>query len=159
MSETRSEMEMRQAVVAEALSWVGTPYVSNAMVKGAVGGGTDCVMLLVAVYGNLGLLPKDLDPRPYPPQWHIHRNEELYMENIMKYAKEVPGPPARKPLPGDLVMFKIGKVFAHGSIIIDWPNVVHAIGAAVVMKEDVSKNIIGKRALALVPQRFFTLWD
>lgn len=152
------EAETRQRIVAEAMSWIGTPYVSNARVKGVAGGGTDCVMLLIAVYGDMHMLPADLDPRPYPPQWHVHRNEELYMQQILKYSYEVNPPPLRMPKPGDLVMFKVGRVFAHGAIIVGWPNVVHAIGNSIVMLEDVSKNTTGKRALALLPQRFFTLW-
>lgn len=152
------ETELRRLVVEEALSWVGTPYRSNAMIKGRQGGGTDCVMLLIAVYSKFGLLPGYVDPRPYPPEWHIHRNEERYMNEVMRLSTEVPGPPQRQPLPADVVMFKIGRVFAHGAIVADWPRVIHAIGNDVVLLQDVSKNIIGKRALAIVPQRFFTLW-
>lgn len=154
-----TEADARAKIVLEAESWIGTPYVSNAMVKGKNGGGTDCAMLLIAVYGNLGLIPKEFDPRPYPPQWHVHRNEEKYIGGVLGFAKEVAAPPIRAPKPGDVVMFKLGRVFAHGAIIVDWPMVIHAIGNGVVMKEDVSKSTTGKRALARVPQRFFTLWS
>jgi cell wall-associated NlpC family hydrolase len=149
-----SEEEARPKIVAEALSWVGVPYRSNAMVKDKVGGGTDCAMLLAAVYGPLGLIPGWVDPRPYSPQWHIHRNEEEYMGVVLAHAHEIAGPPR----PGDVAMFKIGKVFAHGAIVIDWPNVVHAVGGSMVLLEDVSKNRIGKRALWLVPRKYFSLW-
>lgn len=152
-----NEDEIRESIVKESLSWVGTPYVSNAMVKGKDGGGTDCAMLLIAVYRSLGLIPGDSDPRPYSPQWHVHRNEEKYMGIVLQYATEVEAPPKRMPKAGDMVMFKIGRVFAHGGIIINWPNIVHAIGDGIVMLDDVSKNTIGKRALANVPQRFFCL--
>lgn len=150
------EQEARTAIVNEALSWVGTPYHSNAAVKGNTGG-TDCAMLLVAVYSSVGVIP-EIDPRPYSPQWHIHRNEEEYLAAILRYAKEVVGPPERVPKPGDVALFRIGNLFAHGAIVVDWPNVVHAIGDLMVIKEDVSKNVIGKRALWNVPKRFFTLW-
>jgi cell wall-associated NlpC family hydrolase len=151
------EAIMRQRIAEEAISWIGTPYVSNAMVKGKAGGGTDCAMLLIAVYGELELIPKAFDPRPYPPQWHLHRNEEKYMEFVCRFATEVKAPPERMPKIGDVVMFKIGRLFAHGGIIVNWPNVVHAIGNNVVMMEDISRNTIGKRALAVVPKKFFTL--
>ena len=146
--------EMRQRIVEEAKSWIGTPYVSNAMIKGKRGG-TDCAMFLVAVYGDLGLIPKEFDPRPYPAQWHVHRSEERYLSHVLQFVKEIEGPPK----PGDLAMFKIGKVFAHGAIVENWPRVIHAVGDAMVLPEDISKSIIGKRALALVPQRFFSLWS
>lgn len=150
------EIAIRAAIVAEAKEWIGTPYVSGACIKGRRGG-TDCAMILVGVYGNLGLIPKEFDPRPYPPEWHVHRNEEKYMSFLLPFVTEVPGPPERLPLGGDLVMFKISRVFAHGAIIIDWPNVVHALGNDIVTPEDISKNTIGKRALWHMPKRFFML--
>jgi cell wall-associated NlpC family hydrolase len=152
-----TEVEGRRAVVVEAKSWVGTPYVSNGLVKGRRGG-TDCAMLLVGVYANVDLIPSDFDPRPYPPQWHIHRSEEKYANGMLQFASEVAGPPERRPLPGDLAMFKVGHVFAHGAIVIDWPFVVHAIGGSCVVLDDISKNTTGKRALWMVPKRFFSYW-
>jgi cell wall-associated NlpC family hydrolase len=114
-------------------------------------------MLLIGVYQPLNLMFADYrDPRPYPPQWHVHRNEEKYMEEVLRYAVEVPGPPQREPKPGDLVMFNLAKVFAHGAIITSWPRVIHAIGNNAVQEEDISKNTIGKRALWTVPRKFFT---
>ena len=150
-----TEDEARKAIVAEAKTWIGTRYVSNGMVKEA---GTDCAMILVGVYGGLGLIPPQFDPRPYPAQWHLHRNIEKYLEAILAFATEVEKPPKRAPKPGDVVMFKIGKVFAHAAIITDWPNVIHAVGGSGVLPEDISKNNTGKRALANVEQRFFSLW-
>ena len=147
------EASARRAIVEEAQSWIGTPYISNAMIKGKRGG-TDCAMILVGVYSNLGIIPKDFDPRPYPAQWHVHRNEERYLAYVMGFVNEIEGPPK----PGDLAMFKVGKVFAHGAIVTDWPNVVHALGNDSVMPEDVSKSIIGKRALWNIEKRFFSLW-
>ncbi|MDO6044547.1 hypothetical protein Q4P48_08410 [Neisseria gonorrhoeae] len=52
-----SETDLRARIVEEARSWLGTPYHHHAMVKGA---GVDCAMLLVAVYGAVGLLPRAL---------------------------------------------------------------------------------------------------
>lgn len=153
LSSFANETEARAAIVAEANDWIGTPYVSNAMVKGRRGG-TDCAMFLVGVYSNIGIIPKEFDPRPYPAQWHVHRNEEKYLNYVMSFVKEIEGPPK----PGDLAMFKVGKVFAHGAIVIEWPNVVHALGNDRVTPEDVSKSIIGKRALWTIEKRFFSLW-
>lgn len=153
-----TEEEGRKLIVAEAISWLGTPYISNGCIKGPRGG-VDCAMILVGVYGNLGYIPKEFDPRPYPPQWHVHRNEEKYLNHVLSFAKEVSGPPDRLSLPGDVVMFFLGKVFAHGAIIIDWPNVIHAVGNDKVTLEDISKNTTGKRALAHMPQRFFSVWN
>ena len=45
----------RQQVVAEALSWIGTPYIKNGRVKGV---GADCATILFCVYRNCGLVPR-----------------------------------------------------------------------------------------------------
>lgn len=145
---------VRQGIVSEALTWVGTPYLSNAMVKGKKGG-TDCAMLLLGVYANVGLVTKEYDPRPYPPQWHLHQNVEKYMQAVLRFAVEVPGPPEREPLPGDVVMFKLGHVHSHGGIIIAWPNIIHAVGNVAVIREDLSKSTTGKRAFWPAEKRFF----
>ena len=151
------EDELRQRLVAEAQSWIGTPYISNGLVKGRRGG-TDCAMFILGVYQAVGLIPATFDPRPYPAQWHVHRTEEVYARHVLGWAKEVAGPPERQPRPGDVVMFKIGNVHAHGAIVTNWPNVIHAIGGAKVTADDVSKNTTGKRALWTVSQRFFSFW-
>jgi len=52
---------MREKIVAEARSWIGTPYHNCADIKGV---GVDCGMLLVRVFVDLGLV-EPFDPRPY----------------------------------------------------------------------------------------------
>jgi cell wall-associated NlpC family hydrolase len=154
---TEEQRSWRQKLVAEAEEWIGTPYISNGLVKGKHGG-TDCALLLLGVYQNVGLVSKAFDPRPYPAQWHLHQNAEKYLDHMLAFAVEVPGPPERVPLPGDIVMFKLGRVYSHGGIITTWPRIIHAMGGGRVMPEDVSKNTIGKRALWPLPKRFFSFW-
>lgn len=151
------ETEARIAIVMEAQSWIGTPYRSNAAVKGRRGG-TDCAMFLLAVFQNTGLLPKAYDPRPYPAQWHVHQNVEKYLNQVREFSYEVSAPPDREPKPGDVVLFRIGKLFAHGAIITAWPRVIHAVGNDRVLTEDVSLHTTGKRALWHMEKLFFSLW-
>ena len=82
-------MDLRQRIVEEARSWLGTPYHHQAMVKGA---GVDCAMILVAVYRAVGLIPAGFDPRPYPQDWHLHRDAERYLGNITRFCHEVETP-------------------------------------------------------------------
>lgn len=126
-----------------------------AMVQGA---GIDCAMLLVAVYREVGLIPSDLDPRPYPPQWHLHGNEERYKNMVSKFAQEVADPSDRQPLPGDVVLFRVGRLFAHGGIITDWPKIVHARAPGKCWEEDVSLDSFGKHALWRLDQKFYSRW-
>jgi hypothetical protein len=71
---------MREKIVAEARSWIGTPYHNCADIKGV---GVDCGMLLVRVYCDLGLVPR-FDPRPYTAQWHLHRDDERYLDGLTR---------------------------------------------------------------------------
>jgi cell wall-associated NlpC family hydrolase len=113
-----SESAQRAAVVAEAKTWLGTPFRDQSDVKGA---GVDCAMLLVRCFVDTGLvLP--LDPRPYAPQWHLHRSEERFLGIIERLGAEV----ARKPIPGDVVVFRFGRCFSHGALVIDPANLLHA---------------------------------
>lgn len=112
-------MTTRAAVVAEGLSWLGTPYHHCADVRGA---GVDCAMLLVRVYQACGLTPMDFDPRPYSPQWHLHRSDELYLQWLAA-AKAVP---TDKPQAGDVAIWKIGRTYSHAAILISDTDVVHA---------------------------------
>lgn len=146
----------RQRVVEIARTWIGTPYLSNAMVRGA---GVDCAMLLIGVYREAGLLPDDLDPRPYPPQWHLHQGEERYKNIVERFAKEVAAPPERIPLPGDVVLFKIGRLFAHGGIVSNWPKIIHARAPGMCWEEDISKDSFGKHALWRLDRRYYSRWD
>lgn len=118
----------RAAVVAEATTWIGTPYHTKGRIKGA---GVDCLTLLAEVYQRAGVVDYVAVPH-YPGDWHLHRDVECYLygkddaPGILHYCQEVPGPPERQPLPGDIVLWKFGMCFAHGTIVTQWPVVLHA---------------------------------
>ena len=57
----------RQAVIAAAVTWIGTPFHHAARVKGA---GVDCLMLLAEVYERAGVAPR-VEPPFYVPDWHM----------------------------------------------------------------------------------------
>ncbi len=107
----------REDVVAEARSWLGTPYHHQAQVKGA---GVDCGQLLLAVYAAVGVIP-ETDVGNYAHDWHIHRSEEQYLSWVAKFAHQV-----ETPKPGDIALFKFGRCVSHGAIVIKWPLVAHA---------------------------------
>lgn len=104
-------MTMRSAILAEARSWLGTPYHHLGDVKGA---GVDCAMILVRVYAAVGLTPHDFDPRPYAPDWHLHRSEEKYLGFVENYGYRVD-----TPLPGDIALWRFGRAYSHAAIVLD----------------------------------------
>lgn len=115
-----NKIATREEVVASALTWLNTPYLHQGFVRGAEGG-VDCCMILIGVYRPLGLLPADLDPRPYPMQWHLHRDTERYLDWFYAHATQV-----ERPQPGDVALYKFGRTVSHSGIVVDDTNIVHA---------------------------------
>lgn len=144
------ERSQRVAVVAEARSWLGTPYHNCADVKGV---GVDCGMLLVRVFCDTGLCPP-FDPRPYSIDWHLHRDDERYLGFIFDRGSEV-----TRPMPGDVMAFKYGRSYAHGGIVTkpDPLTIVHAYHPARRVIEEVVKTNGALMEPKRAP-RFFTYW-
>ncbi len=107
----------REAVVEEARKWLRTPYHHQARI---MGDGVDCAMLLCEVYEKVGLVPF-IDPTPYPPDWHFHRDEERYLDWVKQYGTEV-----SEPKPGDVALFQFGRCLSHGAIVVEWPTIIHS---------------------------------
>ncbi len=125
--------QQRQNVACEAISWQGTPYHHQGNLKGI---GVDCVMLMVEVYKSCGMIPGEVDPRPYPHDWHMHRSDEIYLGGIEELADEIV-----EPLPGDIALFQFGRCVSHGAIVLQWPLVIHAyIEHGAVVQSDISKS-------------------
>jgi cell wall-associated NlpC family hydrolase len=122
----------REQIVAEAKTWLGTPFHHQGRVKGA---GVDCVMLLLEVYAATGII-KPYDPGFYPHDWHYHRSDEKYLEGMLKFASEIPGPPQ----PGDVALFKFGRAFSHGAIAVEWPICIHSYVCRGVELVDIGKD-------------------
>jgi len=138
----------RAAVVAEARTWIGTPYHHAADVKGH---GVDCAMLLVRIYCDLGLVD-GFDPRPYTRDWFLHRDEERYLGYLFARAREV-----REPLPGDITVFRVGRCFAHAGIVsrTNPLRIIHAFVNAGRVIEDI---IPANAELASRPKKFASFW-
>jgi cell wall-associated NlpC family hydrolase len=100
----------RIAAIAEAESWLNTPFEHATMIKGR---GVDCIMLMVACFRANGILPANVDPRPYPRAWFMHRNEELYLGGLEQWCHEV-----LRPEPGDIGVWRFGRCFAHGALLV-----------------------------------------
>jgi len=154
-----AEAKEREAVVAEAESWIGTPFHDGARVKG---GGVDCAQLLVGVFSAPGvaLIPA-LDVPPYRPDWHLHQTDERYLRQILAHAREVPAPTG----PGDVALWRFGRCFSHGAIVAGWPRIIHAVRPRCVMAGDTERDLWlvrlwedRSRRHEKRPVRFFSYW-
>lgn len=134
----------RTVIVAEAMSWIGTPFHHAARIKGA---GVDCLMLLAEVYERAGIVQR-VEPPFYVPDWHLHRDAERYLEGLGNYAREI----ATAPQPGDIALFRFGRTYSHGAIVVEWPRLIHAYWAArIVTWADATLYPLAGR-----PVKFFT---
>jgi len=90
-------------------------------------------MLLVRVYCDLGLV-EPFDPRPYTRDWFLHRSEERYLNFLLKLSREV-----REPKDGDVVLFRVGRCFAHAGIVslAEPLTIIHAFANANCVVEDI----------------------
>ena len=151
------EKEQRARVVQIAKSWERTPYRHAARIKGV---GCDCLTLLAEVFHEAILIPKIEIPF-YPHDWMLHRDAERYLEGVMQYAVEKQS----DPLPGDIVVWKVGRCFSHGAIVLEWPEIIHAqIGCTVTRENAENATYLthigektadyGKRR----PMRIFSYW-
>lgn len=109
----------RQWVVQEARTWLYTPYQHKGRIKKV---GVDCGGILYETYYQI-LGPFKQFPNDYPPDWSVHRENEIYLDFIMPYVVEVP-----RPAVGGFSLFQIGRNFGHAGIYTDRNTYIHAWG-------------------------------
>ena len=102
----------------------------------AKGAGVDCGMLLLEVYHRAGVIPY-YEPEPYPHDWHLHRERERFLEIVEMFCS-----PVDVPQPADVVVFKYYRAYAHGGIIVRWPQrIIHSfLENSIVVISDASKG-------------------
>ncbi len=116
------------------MTWLGTPFHHCQMVKGA---GVDCALFLYSVYQKVGMIP-EIEIEPYSAQWHLHKDEERYMNWVLQFAGRVESAPFK---PGDGALFRFGRAASHGVIIVQWPKIIHAFSkAGMVVLDDALDN-------------------
>ncbi len=120
-------MITRAAIVAEARSWIGTPYRHQASLKGA---GCDCLGLVRGVWRACH--GDEPEPVPaYAPDWAEAKGAETLAEAARRHLVPVA---VETALPGDLVLFRWRDNLPakHAAILVAADRFVHAHqGAAV----------------------------
>jgi cell wall-associated NlpC family hydrolase len=131
------DAQTRQRVVAEALSWQGTPYAHNQATKGRA---ADCALFPLAVYQAAGVLGTVDVPR-YSAQWYLHKDEEIYLQKVI----ELGGVETAALEPGNFIIWRIGRTYSHGGIILAWPGIIHALARQSVIQADATNDGIVSR--------------
>jgi cell wall-associated NlpC family hydrolase len=137
------ERNQRQAVILEAMSWIGTPYHLNACIKRV---GVDCGTLLIACFNGAGFIPAT-DLGTFTPWFHLHRGDEVYQEWLTRFCRRV-----SEPLPGDIALFRFGRIFCHGGLIIRDDIIVHAHDSGVVEEDTTTGRFAGRE------RQFWSFW-
>lgn len=136
--------QQRQAVIREAETWLRTPWHHEAAVKGA---GVDCGQILIEIFVACGLIERP-QVAPYPRDWAMHRDEERYLAVLESYARRID-----TPQPGDIVVYRYGRSYSHGGLVIDWPTIIHAhVEEGVTYANGQSGGLNGR------PLRFYSIW-
>lgn len=108
-------------ILTIARSWIGTPYVHQACLKGA---GCDCLGLIRGVYAELcGHEPET--PPAYSPDWVEETGVEAMRDAARRHLLEIP---LDDTGPGDVVLFrmKANAPAKHAAILSDDGRIIHA---------------------------------
>jgi cell wall-associated NlpC family hydrolase len=125
-----TQNEMRAKIVAEARSWIGTPYMVRACVKGPCGG-CDCSSILMGVAINCGMMAAE-EIEVYTPNCWDHWTDEKYRLRVMRYAKITLSKRLQRAdqiKPGSILLTRTykSKFLNHGAIVVAWPRLVQSV--------------------------------
>lgn len=140
----------RQAVAQETIRWLGTPYHHHGRVMGA---GVDCAMLLAEVFQACGRIAR-VDPGTYATDWHLNQDAEVFVDWVLRLG----GVEIAAPGLGDVGLFRFGRTYSHGGIVVRAgrvPMIVHAhIDAGGVVRCAMDETPLRRRAV-----RWFTMFQ
>ncbi|MEO1660940.1 MAG: NlpC/P60 family protein [Pseudomonadota bacterium] len=108
-------------IVAEARTWIGTPYRHQASERGI---GADCLGLVRGVWrAVIGPEPESLPA--YTPGWAEALREETLLDAAQRHLTELPLQLAQ---PGDVLLFRmgLGHPAKHCAILTDEDRILHA---------------------------------
>jgi len=110
----------RETIIAEALSWIGTPYHHRASLKAV---GCDCLGLVRGVYRDLcGEEPREV---PAYPQHNDGSERERLLRAFERHLMRAPTPGA----PGDILVFRLRPHFParHCGVLVEPKRFIHAV--------------------------------
>lgn len=117
----------RAAIVAEARSWIGTPYRHQASLKGA---GCDCLGLIRGVYRTF--YGSETEPiTPYSPYWAEETGEETLRDAARRHLNEINATPLRDGAPldlGNVILIRVRDrgIAKHAAIASGPDSIIHA---------------------------------
>ena len=130
---------MRGLVLAEARTWLGTPYRHQGSRKGV---GCDCLGLVRGVWRAIyGAEPEP--PPPYSPDWaETGGGDAMTLAAQRHFAETV----LAEAVPGDLILFRwrAGRPAKHCGILDEGGRVIHAYEGASVVSSPLTPGWTGR---------------
>ena len=123
---------IRADALAEARTWIGTPYRHQASCKGA---GTDCLGLIRGLWRALyGGEPVAIPP--YTPDWSEPSRDEVLMRTATALLIRV-----ERPDPGDVLLFRMRDkgVAKHLGVLATSETFIHAYSGHGVVESPISR--------------------
>lgn len=111
--------ETRESILAEAKSWLGTPYHQGGCSKKGVG--VDCGRYVYEVFSKFYNLPPF--PSNYAEDWANHSRQELFLNWLKPVAILTP-----LIQPATVSLFKFGRNFSHAAIFLGGDKYIHCWG-------------------------------
>lgn len=111
----------REAILAEAVRWIGTPYCHQACKRGV---GADCLGLIVGVWNAVSAKPLDL-ARHDQRSWAQHADGEPLLDGLRQFLNEQNPTDAK---PGDVLALRWRSSWpaSHLAILMPDTTIVHA---------------------------------
>lgn len=109
----------RDAIIHEAYTWLGTPYVHQASLKGV---GADCLGLVRGIW-RACVGPEPETAPAYSPDWAERKGAETLAEAARRHFVE-----KAQPSPGDVILFRMNQdsPAKHAAILTKNATIVHA---------------------------------
>ena len=120
-------MPSRSDILAEARSWIGTPYRHQASLKGV---GCDCLGLIRGVWRALYGPEPEIVPA-YTPDWAEARGEETLAQAAARHLAPIGIEAASS---GDVLLFRLRPSLPakHAGLFVAPDNLIHAYSGACV---------------------------
>lgn len=149
--------ERKQALTAEAMTWLKTPVVPHGRSKGH---GVDCVSLLGEIYRATGALEDYAKPQ-YEMASGAHLDSsvlEQYIASSRRFVRIWSRPELMKKMfvnlsesvwPGDCLCFQMGRVTHHVALSLGGKMLIHAIATAGVTYGALDDSTLARRVQAI----------
>ncbi|MBO6674918.1 MAG: peptidase P60 [Rhizobiales bacterium] len=123
----------REAVLAEAVRWIGTPYCHQASKRGV---GADCLGLIVGIWDALAITPLVL-PRHDQRSWAHHADGEPLLDGLRQFLIEKSTPTAE---PGDVLALRWRSSWpaSHLAVLMEDGTIVHAYEGGRVVRSNLA---------------------